>query len=272
MSEFPGDNQAMSGLSTELSATPDGATINGVSSSRSGDVAAMIENFQTKKTSAGGGSGSSMLNRINSNVVPVPGSVVVSSVAGSPGTIIVSNNNPATTTTTQLVSSTSSSSRVKRSSQVYTVYNNKMCAVTQCVPPFLMLPRNFVAHWEKSGRNNGDVSSFWQKGKRIYFNYTKKISLYQSIEPIGLVPLVFLDGGNESRNPRRQILSQNFQLASSIRALLSLSTLFFSSVCCCSLSTEINYPRKMRQQGAQLAGCRAKNTGRHWSGRLGALL
>lgn len=103
----------MSGMSSELSATPDGAVVNGVSSGRSGDVAAMIENFQHKKTGASS-STAAMLNRINSNVVPIPGGggVVVTSVAGSPGTVVV-NNNP-----TQVMSSSSSSSRVKRSSQV----------------------------------------------------------------------------------------------------------------------------------------------------------
>nr|SVE72758.1 EOG090X00FC [Ceriodaphnia reticulata] len=105
----------MSGMSSELTATPDGAVVaNGVTSGRPSDVAAMIENFQHKKA-GNSNSTSAMLNRINSNVVPVPGGagVVVTSVAGSPNTVVV-NNNP-----TQVVSSSStSSSRVKRSSQV----------------------------------------------------------------------------------------------------------------------------------------------------------
>nr|SVE92212.1 EOG090X00FC [Megafenestra aurita] len=103
----------MSGMSSELTATPDGAPVNGVASGRSGDVAAMIENFQHKK-STGSSSTAAMLNRINSSAIPVPGGggIVVTSVAGSPGTVVV-NNNP-----TQVMSSSStSSSRVKRSSQ-----------------------------------------------------------------------------------------------------------------------------------------------------------
>lgn len=114
MSEFPAENQVMSGMSSELTATPDGAPVNGVASGRSGDVAAMIENFQHKK-STGSSSTAAMLNRINSSAIPVPGGggIVVTSVAGSPGTVVV-NNNP-----TQVMSSSStSSSRVKRSSQV----------------------------------------------------------------------------------------------------------------------------------------------------------
>nr|SVE93439.1 EOG090X00FC [Scapholeberis mucronata] len=110
MSEFPADNQVVSGLSGELSTTPDGAAVNG---GRASDVAAMIENFQQKKAAAN--STSAMLNRINSNVVPVPGApgVVVSSMAGSPGTVVV-NTSPSHV----MSSSSSSSSRVKRSSQV----------------------------------------------------------------------------------------------------------------------------------------------------------
>lgn len=112
MSEFPADNQVVSGLSSELSTTPDGAAVNG---GRAGDVAAMIENFQHKKAAAN--STSAMLNRINSNVVPVPGApgVVVSSMAGSPGTVVV-NTSPSQVMSS---SSSSSSSRVKRSSQVH---------------------------------------------------------------------------------------------------------------------------------------------------------
>ncbi len=115
MSEFPVENPTMSGIGSELTATPDGAVVaNGVTSGRPSDVAAMIENFQHKKA-GNSNSTSAMLNRINSNVVPVPGGagVVVTSVAGSPNTVVV-NTNP-----TQVVSSSStSSSRVKRSSQV----------------------------------------------------------------------------------------------------------------------------------------------------------
>nr|SVE78682.1 EOG090X00FC [Daphnia lumholtzi] len=135
----------MSGIGSDVTATADGA--NGMSSSGSstttasgrssaasqqpppppqGDVAAMIENFQHKKTGASSHSTASMLNRINhhqSSNITVPstvgatGSMVVTS--GSPGTtLIIGNTNP---TQQQVVSSTSSStssSRVKRSSQV----------------------------------------------------------------------------------------------------------------------------------------------------------
>ncbi|XP_046443152.1 NAD(+) hydrolase sarm1-like isoform X4 [Daphnia pulex] len=154
MSEFPVENQT----GPELSATQtdSGALVNGLASSGSsthsasgrsssasgshqqqqqqqqGDVAAMIENFQHKKTGASSHSTAAMLNRINhhqsgSIAVPGsgggggPGSMVVTSVAGSPGTTLIIGNNNNLPAQQQVVSSTSSStssSRVKRSSQV----------------------------------------------------------------------------------------------------------------------------------------------------------
>ena len=124
MSEFPVESQVMA---SELTATPDGAVVvNGVAGGRPSDVAAMIENFQHKK-SGNSNSTSAMLNRINSNAVPVPGGVVVTSVAGSPNTVVL-NNNP-----TQVVSSSStSSSRVKRSSQVMCRNRNFLINSANC--------------------------------------------------------------------------------------------------------------------------------------------
>nr|SVE79940.1 EOG090X00FC [Daphnia magna] len=133
----------MSGIGSDMTATADGALANGLSSSGSstttasgrssaasqqppqGDVAAMIENFQHKKSGASSHSTASMLNRINhhqSSNITVPGTGATASMvvtSGSPGTtLIIGNTNP---TQQQVVSSTSSStssSRVKRSSQV----------------------------------------------------------------------------------------------------------------------------------------------------------
>lgn len=170
MSEFPVESQTMSGIGSDMTATADGALANGLSSSGSstttasgrssaasqqppqGDVAAMIENFQHKKSGASSHSTASMLNRINhhqSSNITVPGTGATASMvvtSGSPGTtLIIGNTNP---TQQQVVSSTSSStssSRVKRSSQVSVATCFRLSDCTQNVQfRSLLLAKNIV--------------------------------------------------------------------------------------------------------------------------------